>query len=68
MPESIVGGQLLHTETLLIPSTGNCGLGYLGHVGEVEPGDWYRVDERGQDPRQELDCRELKISGHDCFP
>lgn len=28
-------------------------------MGEVEPGDWYRVDERGQDPGQELHCREL---------
>jgi len=27
-------------------------------VGEVEPGDRYRVDESGQDPGQELDCRE----------
>ena len=50
MPESIVCGQLLHTETILIPSTGNCGLGHFGHVGEVEPGDRKRVDERGQVP------------------
>ena len=50
MPESIVCGQLLHTETPLIPSTGNCGLGHFGHVAEVEPGDRKRVDERGQVP------------------
>merc|ERR1712107_860937 len=35
------------------------GVRAFGHVSEVEPGDWYRVDERGQDPGQELDCREL---------
>ena len=44
------------------------GVRAFGHVGEVEPGDWYRVDERGQNPGQELDCRELEISDQDCLP
>ena len=45
MPESIISGQLLEVEP-----------------GEVEPGDRHcrqRVDERGEDPGQELNCREL---------
>ena len=65
MPESIICGQLFHTETLLIPSTGKGGLGHFGHVGEVEPGDRHRVDERGQVPGQELSCRELGMGRSD---
>ena len=73
MPESIICGQLLHTETLFVNDTNNNvidkgGLGHFGHVREVEPEpepDRQRVNERGQVPGQELSCRELGMGRSD---
>ena len=55
--ESIIFPQLPLRGTIILAIM--IAIGALGSVGEVEPDDRQRVGERGQDPGQELNCREL---------
>ena len=57
IPESQIFPQLPLRRTIILAIM--IAIGALGSVGEVEPDDRQRVDERGQDPGQELNCREL---------
>ena len=55
--ESIIFPQLPLRRTIILAIM--IAIGALGSVGEVEPDDRQRVGERGQDPGQELNWREL---------
>ena len=57
IPESKIFPQLPLRRTIILAIM--IAIGALGSVGEVEPYDRQRVGERGQDPGQKLECREL---------
>ena len=59
IPESKIFPQLPLRRTIILAIM--IAIGALGSVGEVEPDDRQRVDERGQVPGQELSCRELEM-------
>ena len=63
IPESKISPQLPLRGTIVIAIM--IAIGALGSVGEVEPDDRQRVDERGQVPGQELSCGELGMGRSD---